>query len=194
MHACVLNASNPRTAIDIDNVNLFSYKTMLERLRAATRWRATDTVGSATPPMTMRKLNEFEQGILNNLVLVLVADEVMCLVAEVPDAAWDLMEHLNGQRQLSTLMRHLLLGADGAASFGAILGLRHSRVGKPASTSANLTGAPTPKNFSDVSDELRFSADYVSQHRQKESDGSGLPSMIVAFDAVGRFTFLSKMT
>ena len=78
---------------------------------------------------------------------------------------------------------------------GAILGLRHSRVGQTLGIDQCKSHRwTTPKNFSDVSDELRLGADYVSQHRQKESDGSGLPSMIVAFDAAGRFTFLPKMT
>jgi hypothetical protein len=34
--------------------------------------------------------------------------------------------------------------------------------------------------------------DHVSTHRQAEPPGPGVPSMMVAFDAAGRFSFLRK--
>jgi len=168
---------------------------------------ATDTVWGlacdATNDNAVRKLNELKARHPEHPVLVLVADEghVQDLVSEVPDAAWDLMEH--SERPTTIVypdgkgVSPLLLGADGSLAVRCIREPYSAYVirglGKPlASTSANLTGGPTPKNFSDVSDELRLGADYVSKHRQQERDGSGLPSMMVAFDAAGRFTFLRK--
>ena len=66
-------------------------------------------------------------------------------------------------------------------------------LGKPmASTSANVTGGPTPKGFGDVPPVLREGVDHVSTHRQREAAGAGQPSMMVSFDADGRFSFIRK--
>jgi len=136
-------------------------------------------------------------------VLVLVADEghVEQLVDDVPEAAWDLMEH--SDRPTTVVypsgkgVSDLLKGSNGSLAIRCISEAYTAYVirglGKPiASTSANLTGGPTPKCFRDVPIELKSGVDHVSVHRQEEPPGTGVPSMMVAFDARGRFQFLRK--
>ena len=168
---------------------------------------ATDTVWGlacdATSHEAVQRMNALKARHPIHPVLVLVADEghVQRLVQDVPEAAWDLMDHAdrpvtvvypNGRGVSSSL-----LGADGS------LAVRCTRdpytafvirgVGKPlASTSANLTGHPTPRSFRDIPEALRNAVDHVSTHRQAEPPGPGVPSMMVAFDAAGRFSFLRK--
>ena len=168
---------------------------------------ATDTVWGlacdATNDDAVKRLNELKSRHPEHPVLVLVADEghVEELVPSVPEAAWDLMEHVDRPttvvypegRGVSTL----LLGSNGSLAIRCIRDPYSAYVirglGKPiASTSANVTGDPTPMGFRDVPAMLREGVDHVSTHRQQESAGAGQPSMMVAFDAAGRFSFLRK--
>ncbi len=168
---------------------------------------ATDTVWGlacdATNDDAVKRLNELKSRHPEHPVLVLVADEghVEELVPSVPEAAWDLMEHADRPttvvypegRGVSTL----LLGSNGSLAIRCIRDPYSAYVirglGKPiASTSANVTGDPTPMGFRDVPAMLREGVDHVSTHRQQESAGAGQPSMMVAFDAAGRFSFVRK--
>lgn len=168
---------------------------------------ATDTVWGlacdATNDEAVKRLNTLKARHPEHPVLVLVADEghVEQLVSEVPEAAWDLMEHANRPTTIvypsGKGVSALLQGADGSLAIRCIRDPYSAYVirglGKPiASTSANLTGGPTPKGFGDVPSALREGADHVSTHRQNELAGSGIPSMMVAFDEQGRFQFLRK--
>ena len=168
---------------------------------------ATDTVWGlacdATNDDAVKRLNELKSRHPEHPVLVLVADEghVEELVPSVPEAAWDLMEHAD--RPITVVypegrgVSPLLLGSNGSLAIRCIRDPYSAYVirglGKPiASTSANVTGDPTPMGFRDVPAMLREGVDHVSTHRQQESAGTGQPSMMVAFDAVGRFSFVRK--
>ncbi|MGB1384131.1 MAG: L-threonylcarbamoyladenylate synthase [Flavobacteriales bacterium] len=168
---------------------------------------ATDTVWGlacdATNDEAVTRMNALKSRHPEHPVLVLVADEghVEELVSEVPEAAWDLMEH--SDRPTTVIypegkgVSPLLLGGDGSLAVRCIRDPYSAYVirglGRPvASTSANVTGGPTPKSFRDVPESLRTGADHVSAHRRDERDGSGIPSMIVAFDEEGRFRFVRK--
>lgn len=168
---------------------------------------ATDTVWGlacdATNDEAVMRLNALKARHPEHPVLVLVADEghVEQLVDDVPEAAWDLMEH--SDRPTTVVypsgkgVSDLLKGANGSLAIRCIREDYTAYVirglGKPiASTSANLTGGPTPKSFRDVPTELKTGVDHVSSHRQEEPPGAGVPSMMVAFDEQGRFQFLRK--
>lgn len=59
-------------------------------------------------------------------------------------------------------------------------------LGRPlASTSANITGSPTPLSFSKIEANVRNGASYVAEHRRK-GQPNGTPSMIIRFDKQGR--------
>lgn len=168
---------------------------------------ATDTVWGlacdATNDDAVQRLNQLKSRHPEHPVLVLVADDghVEELVPDVPEAAWDLMAHADRPTTIvypeGRGVSPLLLGREGSLAVRCvrdpytayvIRGLR-----KPiASTSANITGGPTPKGFRDVPQVLRDGATFVSTHRQDESEGDGQPSMMVAFDHAGRFSFLRR--
>jgi len=168
---------------------------------------ATDTVWGlacdATNDDAVKRLNELKSRHPEHPVLVLVADEghVEELVPHVPEAAWDLMEHTDRPTTVvypeGRGVSPLLLGSNCSLAIRCIQDPYSAYVirglGKPiASTSANVAGGPTPKGFRDVPAVLREGVDHVSTHRQQEAAGAGQPSMMVAFDAAGRFSFIRK--
>lgn len=168
---------------------------------------ATDTVWGlacdATNDEAVQRLNQLKSRHPEHPVLVLVADDghVEELVPDVPEAAWDVMAHADRPTTIvypeGRGVSPLLLGREGSLAVRCtrdpytayvIRGLR-----KPiASTSANITGGPTPKGFRDVPQVLRDGVTFVSTHRQDEPEGDGQPSMMVAFDHAGRFSFLRR--
>lgn len=65
------------------------------------------------------------------------------------------------------------------------------RFGKPiVSTSANVSGAPTPANFSQISDEIKEAVDYVVSYRQGDETQS-TPSAIIKWEN-GDAVFIRK--
>lgn len=168
---------------------------------------ATDTVWGlacdATNDEAVQRMNTIKERHPVHPVLVLVADEghVEQLVGEVPEAAWDLMEL--GDRPTTVVypqgkgVSSALLGAKGSLAVRCIREDYSAYVirglNRPlASTSANFTGQPTPRSFHDIPDDLKKLVDHVSAHRRNDVGGPGVPSMMVAFDEAGRFTFLRK--
>ena len=168
---------------------------------------ATDTVWGlacdATNDEAVQRMNTIKERHPIHPVLVLVADEghVEQLVGAVPEAAWDLMDL--GDRPTTVVypqgkgVSSALLGANGSLAVRCIREDYSAYVirglNRPlASTSANFTGQPTPGSFQDISNDLKNLVDHVSCHRRDELGGSGVPSMMVAFDEAGRFTFLRK--
>lgn len=166
---------------------------------------ATDTVWGlacdATNDEAVQRMNELKTRNPIHPVLVLVAEEghVQQLVQNVPEAAWDLMEH--AQRPTTIVypkgrgVSPSLLGADGSLAVRCTKDPYSAYVirglGQPlASTSANLAGGATPRGFRDIPSQLVNAVDHVSRHRQNEQRGEGQPSMMVAFDAQGRFRFI----
>jgi L-threonylcarbamoyladenylate synthase len=64
------------------------------------------------------------------------------------------------------------------------------RLRKPiVSTSANISGEPSPKNFSEVSDHIRTAVDHVVAWRQDDTSAA-LPSQIVKWDNSGAKTVI----
>ena len=64
------------------------------------------------------------------------------------------------------------------------------RFRKPlVSTSANLSGAPSPDNFSAVSNDIRQSVDYIVKHRQPDTS-SRPPSRLVRINEDGSLEIL----
>jgi L-threonylcarbamoyladenylate synthase len=62
--------------------------------------------------------------------------------------------------------------------------------GRPiVSTSANISGEPSPQLFSQISPKLKEEVDYVVNWRQQESDPS-IPSAIIKLEANGTITIL----
>ena len=102
-------------------------------------------------------------------------------VPDIPDVAYDLMDL--AEKPLTIIydnVRHMapeLIADDGSA------GIRVTREefsqelcrrmgGAVVSTSANISGQPSPANFSEISDEIRAGVDYIVEYRQTEQTRS----------------------
>ena len=108
-------------------------------------------------------------------------------VPEVPDVAWDLIEL--SEKPLTIIYDHArnlapnLLAEDGSAGirvtreeFSRNLCMRLKRA--IVSTSANVSGEPSPKRFADISPEILAAVDYVCTSRREEQTNPPASSII----------------
>jgi L-threonylcarbamoyladenylate synthase len=108
-------------------------------------------------------------------------------VKDVPEVAWSLIELTtkpltiiyDGARNLAPN----LLADDGsvgirvtAEAFSKQLCFRFRKA--IVSTSANISGQPSPKTFADISDEIKSQVDYIVGYRQGET-ANPAPSSII---------------
>ena len=113
------------------------------------------------------------------LVLVAETHEVERLISDVPEIAYDLMEL--AVRPITIVYTS---GASGVAPSligeGGSLGIRQTQeafssalcrqLRRPiVSTSANISGEPTPLFFSSISEEIRSGVDYIVRYRQEDN-------------------------
>lgn len=166
---------------------------------------ATDTVWGlacdSNNPEAIAKLRKIkERGV--SPILVLASDDGMIQnhIEEVPEAAWDLYD--NADRPI-TIVLPTGRGVDSSImSESGSLGIRRIEdpwcqfvirgLNRPiASSSANLSGDPTPAEFSTITKKIIDAVDFVSSHRKNEKITSA-PSFMVEFDEQGRFKILRK--
>lgn len=143
----------------------------------------TDTIWGlgcdATNPEAVRRVYEIKQRADSKAMLVLVDSSVKVdfYVDDVPEIAWDLIELTDkpltiiysGARNLASN----LLAEDGSVGirvtqekFSHQLCQRFRKA--IVSTSANISGQPSPANFSEISEELKSLVDYVVTYRQDD--------------------------
>ena len=117
----------------------------------------------------------------------------LAVAADVPDIAWDLISVsdkpltiiYSSAKNLATN----LLGADGSVGI-RITNEEFSkklceRFRKPlVSTSANVSGEPSPANFSEVSEVIKEGVDYIVSYRQDDMSKAA-PSGIIKLGAGG---------
>ena len=159
----------------------------------------TDTVWGlgcdATNPEAVKRIYEIKQRADNKAMLVLVDSDVKVdfYVKEVPEVAWDLIELADkpmtiiydGARNLA----ENLLAEDGSVGirvtneeFSKELCFRFRKA--IVSTSANVSGQPSPASFGEISEEIKKLVDYVIDYRQEECAGAK-PSSIIKLGAGG---------
>lgn len=153
----------------------------------------TDTVWGlgcdATNSLAVERIYKIKERQDSKALIVLANSEAMIAnhVVEVPEVAWDIIELAD---KPTTIVfdkgRNLapnLLGEDGSVA------IRLSRedfssqlcfhLRKPiVSTSANISGAPTPKIFGDIDEKLLSRVDYVVKYRQEDKVAAA-PSSII---------------
>ena len=159
----------------------------------------TDTVWGigcdATNEEAVRRVFEIKKRADSKAMLVLVDNpvKVSFYVKEVPSVAWDLIDLsttpltiiYDGAKGLAPS----LLGEDGS------IGIRVTseefsrqlcfRFRKPiVSTSANVSGMPSPKSFRNISDEILGAVDYVVDFNRREK-APAKPSSIIKLSAKG---------
>ena len=159
----------------------------------------TDTIWGigcdATNEEAVRKVYALKRRSDHKAMLLLMdsSAKLNYYVQEVPDVAWDLIELADspltviysGARNVAPN----LLAEDGS------VGIRITqeefshklceRFRKPlVSTSANVSGAPSPANFSEISVTIKSGVDYIVRYRQEDLSKAA-PSHIIKLGAGG---------
>lgn len=166
----------------------------------------TDTIWGigcdATNAEAVRRVYEIKQRSDSKAMLVLVDSPVKVdfYVQDVPDIAWDLIELADkpltiiysGARNLAPN----LLAEDGSVGIRVTneeFSQRLCRQFRKAivSTSANISGQPSPACFSEISEEIKSMVDYVVGYRQDEV-GQPKPSSIIKLDKGGVIKIIRK--
>lgn len=166
----------------------------------------TDTIWGigcdATNEEAVRRVYEIKQRSDSKALLVLVDTSVKVdfYVQDVPNVAWDLIELAekpltiiySGARNLAPN----LLAEDGSVGIRVTneeFSQRLCRQFRKAivSTSANISGQPSPANFSEISDEIKSKVDYIVGYRQDDM-GHPKPSSIIKMDKNGVFKIIRE--
>ena len=159
----------------------------------------TDTIWGigcdATNEEAVRKVYALKRRSDHKAMLLLMdsSAKLNYYMQEVPDVAWDLIELADspltviysGARNVAPN----LLAEDGS------VGIRITqeefshklceRFRKPlVSTSANVSGAPSPANFSEISETIKSGVDYIVRYRQEDLSKAA-PSHIIKLGAGG---------
>lgn len=153
----------------------------------------TDTIWGigcdATSEEAVRKVYEIKRRSDAKALITLIDSEakLQFYVPDVPDVAWDLIEL--SEKPLTIIYDHArnlapnLLAEDGSAGlrltreeFSRNLCMRMKRA--IVSTSANVSGEPSPRSFSDISPDVLQAVDYVCTSRREESTNPPASSII----------------
>ncbi|MDE7409074.1 MAG: threonylcarbamoyl-AMP synthase [Muribaculaceae bacterium] len=153
----------------------------------------TDTVWGigcdARNEEAVKKIYSLKQRADSKSMLVLVGSEGMLqrTVEKVPEIAWQLIEV--AVNPMTIIYDHPVGVAENLKAEDGSLGIRitsekFSRKlcerlkGPIVSTSANISGKPTPSTFAEISAQIKNGVDYVCKYRQKEK-ASARPSNII---------------
>ncbi|WP_373726403.1 L-threonylcarbamoyladenylate synthase [Bacteroides heparinolyticus] len=159
----------------------------------------TDTIWGigcdATNEEAVRRVYEIKQRSDSKAMLVLVDSSVKVdfYVQDVPEIAWDLIEMADkpltviysGARNLAPN----LLAEDGSVGIRVTSEEFSKRLCQQfrkaiVSTSANISGQPSPGNFSEISEEIKSAVDYIVECRREET-GRPKPSGIIKLEKGG---------
>lgn len=159
----------------------------------------TDTIWGigcdATNEEAVRRVYQIKQRSDSKAMLVLVDSPVKVdfYVQDVPEVAWDLIEVADkpltiiysGARNLASN----LIAEDGSVGIRVTNEEFSKRLCQQfrkaiVSTSANISGQPSPSNYSEITEELKSMVDYVVGYRQEEI-GHPKPSSIIKLDKGG---------
>jgi L-threonylcarbamoyladenylate synthase len=153
----------------------------------------TDTVWGigcdATNEAAVRKVYQIKQREDSKSMLVLVDSPVKVefYVSDVPEIAWDLAELAD--KPLTIIYPHARNLAPNLVAQDGSIGIRitHEAFSKRlcerfrkaiVSTSANISGQPTPQIFAEIPDEVKQAVDYIVGYRQDDT-AKARPSGII---------------
>ena len=166
----------------------------------------TDTVWGigcdATNAEAVARVYEIKRRIDSKAMLVLLdgAGKLQGYMDKVPETAWMLLEANEGQRPMTIIYPHArnlatnLLAEDGSVGIRITTELFSKalceQLRRPiVSTSANFSGEPAAKTFSDISEDLKAAVDYVCAYRRKDHT-THQPSSIIKIDEKERITII----
>ena len=166
----------------------------------------TDTVWGigcdATNAEAVARVYEIKRRIDSKAMLVLLdgAGKLQGYMDKVPETAWMLLEANEGQRPMTIIYPHArnlatnLLAEDGSVGIRITTELFSralcEQLRRPiVSTSANFSGEPAAKTFSDISEDLKAAVDYVCLFR-RDDHTTHQPSSIIKIDEKERITII----
>jgi L-threonylcarbamoyladenylate synthase len=158
----------------------------------------TDTVFGigcdATNEKAITKIYRLKQRDDSKALICLVQDIKMLsdYVEDIPEMAFNYLE--NTDRPTSIIYPKAKNLASNLVAEDGSIAIRICRTefcqklfrafGKPiVSTSANLSGTPTPQNFEDIQDEILKGVDYIVNLQKNQENAK--PSRIIKFDSEG---------
>lgn len=166
----------------------------------------TDTVWGigcdATNPEAVKKVYEIKRRVDSKALICLVDSEARLTryVRNVADVTWDMIELAEKPLTIiydnATGLAPNLLAEDGSVGiritkeeFSKELCYRFQKA--IVSTSANISGEPTPQTFDAISDEIKSAVDYVVRYNQRCKE-KHQPSSIIKMKANGEFTIIRQ--
>ena len=134
------------------------------------------------------------------ICLVDSANRMQRYLRQVPDVAWDLIEF--AEKPLTLILDGAVNLAPSLIAEDGSIGLRVTRENIShelcyryeraiVSTSANISGEPSPACFDDISDEIKQGVDYIMRSRQNDQS-KNKPSQIIKLSIDGRIQIIRK--
>ena len=174
--------------------------------RGGTILYPTDTIWGigcdATNADAVRKVFEIKQREDSKALICLVDSpgRLQRYVRNVPDVAWDIIDLATRPTTIilndAVNLAPNLLAEDGSVGlrvtsevFSQQLCYRFQKA--IVSTSANISGAPSPQTFADIADEIKNAVDYVCTSRQRDTSRHE-PSSIIKLTPSGEVTIIRK--
>ncbi|MBC7567854.1 MAG: threonylcarbamoyl-AMP synthase [Pedobacter sp.] len=166
----------------------------------------TDTVWGlgcdATNEEAVAKINSIKGRAPDKSFIILLDNDskIQSYVTEVPDVAYDLIEYAENPLTLifsgAKNLAKSVINADGTVGVRVV---KHDfcqqllqRFRKPiTSTSANVSGDPTPQTFNEITDEIKDAVDYIVDWEQEISTPKK-PSTIMKIAPGGQFSFIRR--
>lgn len=166
----------------------------------------TDTIWGigcdATNPEAVEKIFKLKGRDQSKSMIVLLGNDnwLQSYVREVPEVAYELIDL--SEKPLTLVLPSAKNLADNLIAKDGSIGIRvvrHpfceqllQRFRKPiVSTSANISGEPSPHNYAEISEKIFKNVDYIVKFGQ-EDPRLGAPSTVMRLDASGKFEFLRK--
>ena len=165
----------------------------------------TDTIWGigcdATNELAVKRIYELKHREDNKAMLVLLDDVgKLASYVEVPDVAYELLEV--NDKPMTIIYPNAKNLAKNLIAQDLTIGIRITseaftkallyRFRKPiVSTSANISGEPSPKCFAEISDAVKSVVDYVVDFRQEETSNPA-PSSIIKLGVGGEIQIIRK--
>ena len=166
----------------------------------------TDTIWGigcdAANEEAVRRIFQLKQREDSKAMICLVdsADRMQRYLRQVPDVAWDLVEFADKPLTLildgATGLAPSLIAEDGSVGLRVTrenisheLCFRYQRA--IVSTSANISGQPSPACFDEIADEIKQGVDYIMRSRQNDLSKSK-PSQIIKLGLDGQVRIIRK--
>ena len=166
----------------------------------------TDTIWGigcdATNPAAVKRVYDIKQrqDVKSMLVLMENPNLLNSYISEVPEIAWELIEVADSPLTIIYLgaknLAANLLAPDGSIGIRitteAFTQQLIQRFRKPVvSTSANISGQKSPRNFSEITDEIKKSVDFIVEFRQDDLSWTN-PSGIIKLGVGGQIEIIRK--